>query len=95
MSDYEFTAILAGVSTLAELSDETIDRLYESGCDDGTLGSTEGKVFVHFTRQADSLQQAIESAIADIRSAGFEVARVETEETVTINKINARLLSPV
>lgn len=33
--------------------------------------------FIAFNRKADSLEQAIRSATADVRAAGFEVARVE------------------
>ena len=34
---------------------------------------------IHFHREAGSLEEAIRSAIGDVRSAGFDVARVEME----------------
>jgi len=53
------------------------DALYEAGCNDGTIVTRNGVTFIALDRKADSLQQAIRSATADVRSAGFDVKRVE------------------
>ena len=54
------------------------DALYER-CKDGTL-ITEGQVsWIDFDREADSLDEAIRTAIADVNAAGFRVTRVEID----------------
>ncbi len=62
-----------------ELTDAVADALFEAGCDDGTPGTINGIFVVDFHREADSLEEAILSAIADVRSAGYAVERVEME----------------
>ena len=76
MAKYDFTLILKGP---LELSEDVADQLFEAGCDDGTPGTC-GEVFsIDFHREACSLEQAISSAIANVRSAGYDVKRVEIE----------------
>jgi hypothetical protein len=74
MKSYDFKLILAGVS---DVTDDQGDALYEAGCDDGTIVSRDGEVFVRFSREATSLEQAINSAAADVDRAGFRVDHVE------------------
>ena len=74
MKEQEFTVILAGIS---EITDEAANALYEAGCDDGSPGSCDGVVSVDFHRDAPTLESAIQSAVADIRKAGYQVERVE------------------
>ena len=74
MTKYEFTLILKGVR---ELTEEMADELYEAGCDDGTPGMCNGIATIDFHREADSLESAIRSAIAHVKSTGYEVERVE------------------
>lgn len=76
MAVYEFTSIL---SSGTELTEDLADALFEVGCDDGSLGSCMGVVSVDFHREADSLEAAIRSAIADIQKAGCAVAQVTLE----------------
>ena len=70
---YGFSLVL-GVSALTP---EECEALYEAGCDDGTIVTRNELTFIAFDRKADSLEQAIRSATADVRAAGFEVKRVE------------------
>lgn len=88
MNEHHFTAILSGVS---EVTESAANALYEAGCDDGTFCARDGIAYVHFNRDADSLDEAIQSAIDDIRSAGFDVARVVSEEFATIDRFNQQL----
>jgi hypothetical protein len=74
MTKYEFTLILKGAP---ELTEEMADQLYEAGCDDGTPGTCDGVFSIDFHREAESLESAIRSAIAHVKSAGHEVERVE------------------
>jgi regulator of RNase E activity RraB len=76
MTKYEFTLILKGQS---ELTEEIADELFEAGCDDGTPGTCNGVFSIDFHREANSIEEAIRSAIANVKSAGYEVARVEIE----------------
>jgi len=73
MKVHEFTLILT-----ADLNEEESDRLY-SIFDDGTLVTMAGVPQIHFHREAPSLEDAIASAVAHVRKAGFDVVRVEIE----------------
>jgi hypothetical protein len=76
MTKYEFTLILKGAQ---ELTEEMADALFEAGCDDGTPGTCNGVGSIDFHREAESLEEAIRSALANVKSAGYEVERVEIE----------------
>ena len=76
MRKYEFTLILKGS---LELTDEIADALFEARCDDGTPGTCNGVFSIDFHREANSLEEAIRSAIANVKSAGYDVERVEIE----------------
>lgn len=71
MREHEFTLILD-----ADPTDEQADALY-GVFDDGTISTVAGVPQIHFHRQANSLEEAIRSAIGDVRAAGFGVERVE------------------
>ena len=73
MKQHEFTLVLS-----ADPDDEHADRMY-GRFDDGTIATIAGVPQVHFHRDAESLEEAIRSAIGDVRSVGFDVARVEME----------------
>ena len=83
MKEYEFTVILAGTP---ELTEDLAERLFAAGCDDGSPGSCNQIVSVDFHRQAESLEAAIRSAIANIQAAGCTVAKVEIEADAEILK---------
>ena len=70
---YGFSVVL----TTPALSVKQCDALYEAGCDDGTIVTRKKITFIAFDRKADSLEQAIRSATANVRAAGLEVERVE------------------
>ena len=73
---WRFTLFIKGLS---EFTDEQVDALYEAGCSDGTLASGEGQAWIGFDREADSLQHALQTAIADIETAGLEIEHVEID----------------
>ena len=74
MKSYDFKLVLADDS---DVTDDQSDALFEAGCDDGTIVSRNGEVFVRFSRESTSLEQAIKSAAADVQHAGFQVDHVE------------------
>ncbi|MEK6262799.1 MAG: hypothetical protein AABP62_29730 [Planctomycetota bacterium] len=61
-------------------TDEQAGALYGGCCSDGTLSSSAGRAWIGFDREAPTLQDAIRSAVADVRQAGLEVDHVEIEE---------------
>ena len=75
MKTYEFVVTLAP----AEHTDELVEALYEAGCDDGSVWSRGAVVQIGFSREADSLEDAIRSAIGDVQKAGAAVAEVTME----------------
>ena len=73
MKQHEFTLVLT-----ADPDDEQADRMYGT-FNDATIATIAGVPQIHFHRDAGSLEEAIRSAISDVRSTGFDVARVEME----------------
>jgi hypothetical protein len=73
MKEHEFTLILT-----ADPNEEEADALYGK-FDDGTISTIAGIPQIHFHRTAKSLEEAIRSAVGDVRSAGFDVQRVEMQ----------------
>ena len=73
MRVHEFTLILT-----ADPNEEESNRLY-SIFNDGTLVTMAGVPQIHFHREAPSLEEAIGSALAQVRKAGFDAVRVEIE----------------
>jgi len=74
MVRYDCTLVLSGP---AELTDQLVEDLYDAGCDDGSPSSRAGVIMVTLHREAESLEQAIRSGIADVQKAGCQVGRVE------------------
>ncbi len=73
MKEYEFTLVLT-----TDPDEEEADKMYGT-FNDGTISTIAGVPQIHFHREAASLEEAIRSAIGDVRSVGFDVARVEME----------------
>ena len=76
MAKYRFSLILKGSHDLTE---QIADQLFEAGCNDGTPGTCDGEFSIDFHRTASTLEDAINSAIANVKAAGYEVERVEIE----------------
>jgi len=76
MMTYEFDLLL---KDLREVSDEQADALFAAGCDDGTPACCNGIAWIHFDRQAPSLEEAIRSAVGQVQAAGFTVSKIELD----------------
>ena len=76
MKRYDFTLVL---SKGTELTDQLVEDLYEAGCDDGSPSSCGETVMVTLHREAESLEHAIRSGIADVQKTACSVARVEIQ----------------
>ena|SRR5579884_3085681 len=73
---YTFDVYLTGVT---QITADQAGVLHEQGCDDGTPASRDGLAWIHFDREALSLEEAIGSAIKQVQSAGFTVSKVELD----------------
>ena len=69
------------IRDLSEFSDDQAEALYgTAGCNDGLLASSNGRASISFGREAPTLQAAIASAIADIKSVGLIPGSVLIED---------------
>ena len=64
---WRFTVRLKGIDAL---SDDQIDALFAIGCTDAVPASSCGEAWIDFDREADTLEQAMRSAVQDVRRAG-------------------------
>jgi hypothetical protein len=88
--EHDFTLVLTGVS---ELTQTVEDALFNAGCDDATIAVRSGRLFVTFSRSAESLKDAIISAIRAVWRAniGADVLRVDYCNLVTQSDIARRI----
>jgi len=88
--EHDFTLVLTGI---AELNSEVEDSLFNAGCDDATISVRSGRVYMTFARTADSLKDAILSAIRSVRKAGIgaDVLRVDVCNLVSQADIARRI----
>lgn len=87
MSEYHFTVVVR--DAVADLSN-LADQFFEAGCDDALLCSYNGTVYLEFDREADSAENAIKSALNDIRSIGFTDLIVEEQGFSTLAEMAER-----
>lgn len=87
---FAFTLILSGFD---KLTNEIENGLFEAGCDDGLLGIHAGTPYLSFDREADSLEDAIKTAIHDVQTCGLpiQIVKVNPSGAETIETINAYL----
>jgi hypothetical protein len=82
MKTYDFDVILKDVS---EVTDDQADVLFAAGCDDGTPACCNGMAWIHFDREASSLEEAIRTAVAQVQSAGFRVSKIELDANSAVS----------
>jgi predicted DNA-binding transcriptional regulator AlpA len=87
MKMHEFCIIASGLDPKA---DDFETRFFDVGCDDATVSFQKGHIIVDFTREAQSLEDAIASAIEAVRKAGANVMRVEPDPLVSLSDMAAR-----
>lgn len=88
--NFQFTLALKNVD---ENTLHLEDKLYEAGCGDALINFRNGAVYLDFDREAFSLEEAVISAIKDVKSAfpEIEIARIAPENFVTESEIARRL----
>jgi hypothetical protein len=74
MKTFEFTVILKDKD---EISLDDADRLFEAGCDDALPGSRGSVAMIHFSRESETLRDALLSAQSNVEQAGFSILRIE------------------
>ena len=82
MKTYEFDVILDQVT---EITDDQADALFAAGCDDGTPTCCNGLAWIHFDREAATLEAAIRLAISQVQSVGFRVGKVELDANAAVS----------
>jgi len=68
--------------TIADRTDfdlDLADAIYAAGADDSSVGSRDGVVTVDFDREAETLDQAVRTAIDDLAKAGLRVSVVRID----------------
>ncbi len=85
---FQFTLLVDGPDIQGE---DYLDALFEAGCDDALVGSTDGVQYLDFDREADSLSNAIMSAISDVETiTGVEVVRIADAGLISMAEIAER-----
>lgn len=78
MEKYEFTLKFSVPESLGR--DAIEDRLFEAGCDDALIGlGSKGRLALAFVREGSSANQAIISAISDVKQAIPHAKLIEAE----------------
>lgn len=87
MTEYHFCLIVRGQFG-AQVSDEDLlnatEVLGEAGCNDCSIGVHGQTLELEFDRVAQSLQEAIASAIRDVEGAGYGVESVRMERDAVL-----------
>lgn len=87
---YQFILVLKNVD---EKTQGLEDKLYQAGCDDSLINFRNGAVYLDFDREANSLEEAVMSAIKAVESdlVGAVVVSVAPEDWVTEAEVAERL----
>lgn len=91
MKTHEFSIIASGLDPDAEDFDT---RFYDADCDDATVAFQKGHIIVDFAREAESLEDAIASAVEAVNKAGANVERVEANRLASLSSVAAARGNP-
>jgi len=87
MAEHNFRLRIEGT-----YADAVLDALFEAGCDDATISHEGDLLFAEFDREADSLLDAVLTAIADVESVeGLTVLHVDHDDLVWASEIAERV----
>jgi hypothetical protein len=87
MKTFDFSIIASGLDPEA---DGFADRFFNAGCDDATISFQKGHIILDFARAANSIDEAICSAVECVKKAGAHIDRVEPDPLVSLADIAAR-----
>ncbi|WP_434742316.1 hypothetical protein [Micromonospora sp. SH-82] len=71
-------------------ADDEIDTLFTIGCDDATFGTEANLPVVEFDREAETMADAIASAVHHLDRAGLAAIRVLDQDLVTLADVAER-----
>ena len=74
MPTFEFTLTLQDTP---EITDDLTDRLAAADCTDATVVCQDSEIRLYFARQAKTQVEAVDSAIADVTKAGYQIKEME------------------
>lgn len=86
MTTHTFTVVLDRQPT-----DDELDALFAAGCDDATFGTEAGLPIAEFDREAETLADAIASAVRALDEAGLVALRVLDQDLLTLADIAQRI----
>ncbi|MDZ4740163.1 MAG: hypothetical protein SGJ03_09695 [Alphaproteobacteria bacterium] len=84
---FEFSMVVEGIDRRAS---DFEDRLYKAGCNDALIGVVKGVVVLDFSRAAKSFQDALATAMRDVRRAGGRIVRIEPDSYASLSDIAER-----
>lgn len=87
MKTFEFSIIASGLDPNAA---DFESRFYDHGCDDALVAFQKGHTIVDFAREANTLAEAIASAVENVCAAGAKIDRIEPDPLVNLSDIAAR-----
>lgn len=87
MPAFEFSVIASGLNPRAA---DFEARFYEAGCDDALVSFQNGHAIVDFTREAESFDRALASALESVAATGARIDRIEPDPLVSISDIAKR-----
>jgi len=87
MNSYHFTIVVRDARSDMEGLE---DRLFEAGCDDALVCSYNHTTYLEFDREAETAEQAIKTALANIRSAGFKQLVIQEGGFSTLSEMAER-----
>lgn len=87
MKMHEFSIIASGLDPAAE---DFESRFFDAGCDDATIAFQKGHIIVDFAREAETLEDAIATAVEAVSKAGAKVDRVEPDPLVSLSEMASR-----
>ena len=88
MMTYDFDLLISGASYDDTLLEE---KLFSAGCDDAMLVFQNSIAHLTFSREANTLVEAIVSAISDAEKSGIKVERILPDDLVNANEISRRV----
>ena len=84
---FEFIIIATGLDPQAENFEP---RFWEAGCDDATISFQNGRIIADFARESPTIEEALASAVANVRQAGATVERIEPDPLVSLSDMATR-----
>ncbi|RLP97284.1 hypothetical protein EAD96_30060 [Micromonospora sp. BL1] len=72
-------------------TDDELDALFAAGCDDAAFGSENGLPIGEFDREAETMADAIASAVRELDGVGLIALRVVDQDLVTLADVADRI----